>query len=71
MLWTEYRPVIKIDLKGALGNHEIRPIHSAPAPSLGESIHYMDSSAGMGYLLNQIQQDIVNTVEKASIGLKF
>jgi len=30
------RPVIKIGLKGALGSHEIRPIHSAP--SLGQSI---------------------------------
>jgi len=36
MLWTEYRPVIKIGPKGALGCHEIRPIHSAP--SLGQSI---------------------------------
>jgi len=36
MLWTEYRPLIKIGLKGALGIHEIRPIHSAP--SLGQSI---------------------------------
>jgi len=36
MLWTEYRPVIKIGLKAALGSHEIRPIHSAP--SLGQSI---------------------------------
>jgi len=37
MLWTEYtrRPVIKIGPKGALGSHEIRPIHSAP--SLGQS----------------------------------
>jgi len=33
MLWTEYRPVIKISLKGS---HEIRPIRSAP--SLGQSI---------------------------------
>jgi len=31
-----YRPVIKIGPKGALGSHEIRPIHSAP--SLGQSI---------------------------------
>jgi len=31
------RPVIKIGPKGALGSHEIRPIHSAP--SLGQSIH--------------------------------
>jgi len=30
------RPVIKIGHKGALGSHEIRPIHSAP--SLGQSI---------------------------------
>jgi len=36
MLWTEYRPVIKIGPKGALGSHEIRPIHCAP--SLGQSI---------------------------------
>jgi len=37
MIWTEYyRPVIKIGPKGALGSHEIRPIHSAP--SLGQSI---------------------------------
>jgi len=39
MLWTEYRPVIKIDPKGALASHEIRPIHSAP--SLGQSIDMM------------------------------
>jgi len=36
MLWTEYRPVIKIGRKGALGSHEIRLIHSAPI--LGQSI---------------------------------
>jgi len=36
MLWTEYRPVIKIGPKSALGSHEIRPIHSAP--SLGQSL---------------------------------
>jgi len=30
------RPVIKIGPEGALGSHEIRPIHSAP--SLGQSI---------------------------------
>jgi len=36
MLWTEYRLVIKIGPKGALGSNEIRPIHSAP--SLGQSI---------------------------------
>jgi len=38
MLWTEYnRPVIKIGPKGALGSHEIRPIHSAPS-LLGQSV---------------------------------
>jgi len=36
MLWTAYRPVIKIGPKGVLGSHEIRPIHSAPSP--GQSI---------------------------------
>jgi len=36
MLWTEYRPVIKIGPKVALGSNEIRPIHSAP--SLGQSV---------------------------------
>jgi len=38
MLWTEYRPVIKIGPKGALSGHEIRPIHSPP--SLGQSIPF-------------------------------
>jgi len=37
MVWTEYRPVIKIGPKGALGSHEIHPIHPAPI-SLGQSI---------------------------------
>jgi len=37
MLWTEYRPVIKISPKGVLASNEIRAIHSAP--SLGQSIH--------------------------------
>jgi len=35
MLWTKYRPVIKIGPKGALGSYEIRPIHSSP--SLGQA----------------------------------
>jgi len=35
------RPVIKIGPKGALGSHEIRPIHSAP--SFGQSIVEMIS----------------------------
>jgi len=34
------RPVIKIGPKGALGSHEICPIHSAP--SLGQSICLLD-----------------------------
>jgi len=35
---TEYRLAIKIGPKGALGSHEIRPIHSAP--SIGQSIPF-------------------------------
>jgi len=46
MLWTEYRPVIKIGPKGALGSHEIRPIHSAT--SFGQSI---DLLTGLSSLL--------------------
>jgi len=44
MVWTVYRPVIKIGLKGALGSHEIRPIHSAP--SIGQSIPTYTSYVG-------------------------
>jgi len=44
MLWTEDRPVIKIGPKGALGDHEFRPIHSAP--SLGRSLQ-----SGRGFVL--------------------
>jgi len=44
MLWTEYRPVIKIGPKGALGSHAIRPIHSAS--SLGQSIELWDGGWG-------------------------
>jgi len=36
MLWTEYRSVIKIGPKGALGSHGIPPFLSAP--SLGQII---------------------------------
>jgi len=36
MLWTDYRPVIIIGPKAALGSREIRPIRSAP--SLGQCI---------------------------------
>jgi len=47
MLWTEYRPVIKIGPKDALGSHEIRPIHSAS--SLGQSIvRILLKKGGMG-----------------------
>jgi len=45
MLWTEYRPVIKIGPKCALGSHEIRPIHFAP--SLGQSIVDVDGKTAM------------------------
>jgi len=42
------RPVIKIGTKpkGALGSHEIRPIHSAP--SLGQSIRYVGQGLHKG-----------------------
>jgi len=49
MLWTEYRPVIKIGTKGALGSYEIRVIHSAP--SLGQSIQLLGSYLGKVMLL--------------------
>jgi len=42
------RLVIKIGPKGALGSHDIRPIHSAP--SLGQSI-YSDDKPGAGTAL--------------------
>jgi len=38
------RPVIKIGPKGALGSHDIRPIHSTP--SLGQSIETEDCASG-------------------------
>jgi len=41
------RPAIKIDPKGALGSHEIRPIHSAP--SLGQSIVPNDGQSIVGF----------------------
>jgi len=43
MLWTGYRPVIKIGPKGALGSHVILPIHSAPR--LGKSIPTVSKSS--------------------------
>jgi len=39
------RPVIKIGPKGALGSHEIRPIHFAP--SLGQSIDLATNVYGL------------------------
>jgi len=43
------RPVIKIGRKGALGSHEICPIHSAP--SLGQSIcHYDNCKVSYAFL---------------------
>jgi len=50
MLWTEYKPVIKIGPKGALGSHEIRPIHSAP--SLGQSIPTLKPSKAVTQSIN-------------------
>jgi len=50
MLWTEYRPVIKIGRKGTLGNQEIRSSHSAP--SLGQSIGQCSTSRGPSGLLH-------------------
>jgi len=44
MLRTEYRPVIKIGSKCALGSHEIRSIHTAP--SLGQSIAVLGPDPG-------------------------
>jgi len=38
--YRSVRPVIKIGPKGALGSHEIRPIHSTP--SLGQSIYLQE-----------------------------
>jgi len=39
------RPVIKIGPKGALGSHEIRPIHSAP--SRGQRFIYLKLFLGI------------------------
>jgi len=44
------RPVITIGPKGALGSHEIRPIHSAP--SLGQSIDIWRVVRKRPYFLN-------------------
>jgi len=54
MLWTEYRPVIKIGPKGALRSHEISPIHSAP--SLGQSIHCAETTKDGQYLYATFQE---------------
>jgi len=50
MLWTDYRPVIKIGPKGALGSHEIRPIHSATSLGLGQSL-LTNKTDGLSYNL--------------------
>jgi len=42
------RPVIKIGPKGAMGSHEIHPIHSAP--SLGQSIYSLLFSLHAEYI---------------------
>jgi len=68
MLWTEYRPVIKIGPKGALGSHEIRLIHSAP--SLGQSIGPLSLRKGncMDFIRNTRPQALtshtIKTYEK-------
>jgi len=46
------RPVIKIGPKGALGIHEIRPIHSAP--SLGQSIEARGKEAQKAFEMKRI-----------------
>jgi len=46
------RPVIKIGPKGALGSHEIHPIHSAP--SLGQSILSRNYTGCPGLFGNRI-----------------
>jgi len=65
MLWTEYRPVIKIGAKGALGSREIRPIHSAP--SLGQSIERLSPIAKIfnffkGFLSCYLSSIITNSI---------
>jgi len=50
------RPFIKIGPKGALGSHEIRPIHSAP--SLGQSIVlllFVDCLEASWLIINRIR----------------
>jgi len=45
------RPAIKIGPKGALGSHEIRPIHSVP--SLGQSIDCINLRRTLQYTLTE------------------
>jgi len=59
MLWTEYRPVIKIGPKAVLGSHEIRPMHSAP--SLGQSIENIPSVEFCNY---RVFRDINDTYRR-------
>jgi len=57
------RPVIKIGPKGALGSHEIRPIHSAPI--LGQSI--VTNDVLQTYLFVLRNQMILLTLPKVII----
>jgi len=63
MLWTGYRPVIKIGPKSALGRHEIRPIHSAP--SLGQSIDIeLFGRRIFNYFWKTCLRSCIETIEK-------
>jgi len=70
MLWTEYRPVIKLGPKGALGtqsSHEIRPIHSAP--SLGQSIDTSTYILFMNYFSQLLRGKKIKPHKKLTNGL--
>jgi|GEM_PF-2657041 len=44
MVWTEYRPVIKIGLKGALGSHDIRhSLRSKPRTEYSYNLLYLST----------------------------
>jgi len=59
-------PVIKIGPKGALGSHEIRPIHSAP--SLGQSIDTPRQVLAIPWSLKVLESDRQNSNESVFIG---
>jgi len=73
MLWTEYRPVIKISPKGALGSHAIRPIDSAP--SLGQSTMFCTLVEAVAAFGTQIQDtrpdDVRNTYTSVDNIIRF